>query len=344
MPLDTNSITNKSDSKNDGRVLTSFSGSREIAKTFFVFFILGVADTADAGKGDKGGPPNRAPVIQGTPSATAGVGDYYEFLPSASDPDGDPLSFSIRNQPTWTNFDLSDGRLYGTPQENDVGLYSDITIIVSDGFQESSLAAFSIEVVDVAANHPPQIGGDPATAVMVGQNYSFTPSASDPDGDDLTFTVENKPGWANFSSADGTLSGTPTEADVGITNSVTVSVSDTYSVVSLPPFGIEVQSDGTGQGSATLNWTAPTERVDGSPLTNIAGYGIAYGTRRGQYTGLIEVNNPGITSYVVDNLTDGTWFFAVYVYDGYGLFSDYSNEASKDIGTSGGSGPGKGKK
>jgi len=77
---------------------------------------------------------------------------------------------------------------------------------------------------------------------------------------------------------------------------------------------------------------------------HIAGYGIAYGKTSGEYSQLVEVHNPGITTYVIDNLNHGTWFFAVYVYDEYGLSSDYSNEGSKEIPKSGGPGPGKGKK
>ncbi len=268
----------------------------------------------------------------------------YDFVPTVSDPDGDSLSFSIVNQPNWANFDPSDGRVYGVPQATDAGLFPGIAISVSDGLEQSSFAAFDIEVIEGLTNRPPEIGGDPPTEVMVGKSYSFTPTADDSDGDDLTFSIENKPGWASFNSPDGTLSGTPMEVDVGMTSSVAISVSDTQEQASLPPFDIEVQSEGSAVGSATLTWTPPTERVDGTPLTNIAGYGIAYGRTSGIYDQVLEINNPGISTYMVENLNQGTWFFAVYVYDDLGLTSDYSDEASKEIADSTGSPPGKGKK
>jgi hypothetical protein len=318
--------------------------SRLVAPTVVAFFIFGASPVVEAGKGGKGGPPNRAPKIEGTPATTARVGEPYEFSPTASDPDGDPLSFSIQNQPGWTSFDNSIGRIFGTPQATDIGRSPGVTITVSDGLQESSLTAFEIEVVDEASNLPPEISGNPPTEVMVGQNYSFTPTASDQDGDELTFSIENKPNWSGFSSTNGTLSGTPTEADVGVTSSIIISVSDSQeNISSLGPFDLQVQSQGTGENSATLTWIPPTEQIDGAPLTNIAGYGIAYGKSSGEYDRVIEIDNPGITTVVVENLNHGTWFFVAYVYDGYGLMSDFSNEVSKEIAKTGGPGPGKGK-
>jgi hypothetical protein len=43
------------------------------------------------------------------------------------------------------------------------------------------------------------------------------------------------------------------------------------------------------------------------------------------------VNNPGVLSYVVENLAPGEWFFAVSAYDADGLESDPSNEAVRTI-------------
>ncbi|HEY2035934.1 MAG TPA: fibronectin type III domain-containing protein, partial [Steroidobacteraceae bacterium] len=61
----------------------------------------------------------------------------------------------------------------------------------------------------------------------------------------------------------------------------------------------------------TLNWTAPTENTNGSPLTNLAGYNIHYGTASGDYSQTVSVSNPGLATYVVDNLGPGTYYFSV---------------------------------
>ncbi len=74
-------------------------------------------------------------------------------------------------------------------------------------------------------NKAPTISGTAVGSVVVGTAYAFTPAASDGDGDILTFSVVGKPGWAAFDTATGTLSGTPTQADVG-SYSVTIRVTD----------------------------------------------------------------------------------------------------------------------
>ena len=91
-------------------------------------------------------PANAAPEISGTPAATVVAGDLYEFLPDASDPDGDSLVFRITNQPPWATFDTGSGRLEGGTSEDDVGTYDGIEISVSDGTDEATLAPFSITV------------------------------------------------------------------------------------------------------------------------------------------------------------------------------------------------------
>ena len=80
-----------------------------------------------------------------------------------------------------------------------------------------------------------------------------------------------------------------------------------------------------------MNWTPPTQNEDGSPLTNLAGFHIRYGISRDSLEKLITLDNPGLTSYVIDNLASATWFFAVQSYTASGAESALSNIASKTI-------------
>lgn len=84
-------------------------------------------------------------------------------------------------------------------------------------------------------------------------------------------------------------------------------------------------------GSATLSWTPPTEREDGSVLDNLAGYKVHYGTNQSSLGTVVVLDNPGLSSYVVDNLGQGTWYFAVTAYDADGRESNFSNVGSKMI-------------
>lgn len=97
-----------------------------------------------------GTPTNTAPNISGTPSTTALQAQAYDFLPKASDKQGDPLTFSIQNKPVWATFNTLTGQLNGTPSTADVGSYANIVITVTDGKAATSLAAFTVTVQQVA--------------------------------------------------------------------------------------------------------------------------------------------------------------------------------------------------
>ncbi len=71
-------------------------------------------------------------------------------------------------------------------------------------------------------NTPPVISGSPPETVLQNNNYTFTPTASDADGDNLVFSITNRPSWASFDIATGSLSGTPVKMDVGITRAITI--------------------------------------------------------------------------------------------------------------------------
>lgn len=83
-------------------------------------------------------------------------------------------------------------------------------------------------------------------------------------------------------------------------------------------------------GSATLSWTAPATNADGTPLTDLAGYKIHYGTTSGSYTQSLSVGN--VTTYMLTNLTDGlTYYFVTTAVNTSGGESGFSNQVSKAI-------------
>lgn len=81
---------------------------------------------------------------------------------------------------------------------------------------------------------------------------------------------------------------------------------------------------------ATLTWNPPTTNTDGSPLTDLDGYYVYYGTTSGSYDQKVDVGN--ITEYKVTGLTSGTrYYFAVTAYNTAGRESSYSAEKSKVV-------------
>lgn len=87
-----------------------------------------------------------------------------------------------------------------------------------------------------------------------------------------------------------------------------------------------------GTGTATLDWMPPTENTDGSPLEDLAGYKVYYGTTEGVYSNVITINSAGITTYVIDNLSNGrTYYFVLTAFNSSGDQSSYSAVINKNI-------------
>ena len=207
-------------------------------------------------------PANNPPTISGSPPTGVTVGSAYSFTPKASDPNGQALTFSIQNKPSWASFSSTTGGLSGAPSAAQVGTYGGIVISVSDGQLSASLAPFAIKVVA-----PLTISGSPSTQVTSGNAYSFLPTTSGPAGSTLTFSIQNRPSWATFSATSGMLSGTPTASQAGMYGNIVISVSDGVQSVSLKPFSIQVTA------ALTISGTPPTKVMAGKsyafqPTTN----------------------------------------------------------------------------
>jgi hypothetical protein len=83
--------------------------------------------------------------------------------------------------------------------------------------------------------------------------------------------------------------------------------------------------------SVTLSWSAPTENTNGSALTNLTGYIIYYGTSASAMTQTIDINTVGMLTYVVDNLSAGTWYFQIVAVNAAGVPSNPSVTVSASI-------------
>ena len=261
-------------------------------------------------------PPNQSPQVTGSPATTVVAGSAYSFVPASSDPDGQTLSFSIQNRPTWASFNAASGALTGTPTRAQVGVYAGIAITVSDGVAAATLPAFTVSVT-APPNQAPQITGTPSTGVAAGQPYSFVPSASDADGQSLTFSIGNQPSWARFNAATGALTGTPASSDAGSYAGIAIRVSDGTATTSLPAFTLVVTAPTPPAaapepttGAATVVWAAPTQNEDGSPLQDLAGYRIHSGVSASSLTLLTQVGS-GATSASFTGLAPGTHCYAV---------------------------------
>lgn len=178
------------------------------------------------------------------------------------------------------------------------------------------------------SNRAPTISGVPNSSVLMGEQYSFSPTATDADNDPLSFNIQGAPNWLRIDANSGAVTGSPLLGDVGTYSGILVSVSDGTLSASLPQFSVAVVQN--ANGSVTLTWTAPTLNEDGTALTDLAGYKIHYGTSSGSYSVQIPVDL-GTTMLMVDNLVPDTYYFAATAINSSNIESRYSGEAIKVV-------------
>src|ERR1044072_8904986 len=148
--------------------------------------------------------------------------------------------------PAWATFDAASGQLTGTPKSTDVGTYRSIVIWVTDGGTPTQLPSFDRTVnAGATANRAPAIAGAPKASIVAGNPYTFTPTATDADGNALAFSITNRPSWASFNTATGTLSGTPQVANAGPFANTVITGSDGQMTASLPAFSVVVTAAAT---------------------------------------------------------------------------------------------------
>lgn len=193
-----------------------------------------------------------------------------------------------------------------------------------------ALSILFFPVAALAAS-PPTISGIPPSSTIAGEPYSFTATITDTDTErsKISCVVKNKPSWITLSYQACKISGVPQSKDVGLYSNIQMFVKDGSYTVAGKKFSIAVIKP--AQGSVTLSWTPPTKNTDGSSLANLAGYRIFYGVNATALDQTIMVSNAGLTTYIVDNLSPATYYFAVRAYNTAGGESVNSNIATKTI-------------
>jgi len=180
---------------------------------------------------------NHAPGILTVPDSTVEQGSSYSYQLIAEDIDpATTLTISAEIKPDWLTFTpgATTAELSGIPTNDDVGTHT-IKLRVFDGtlFVDQD---FTIRVIDL--NDDPVISSSPTLEIDQGSFYTYTVIATDPDGDELTYSAPQKPASFTFDEDTHVLSGTPTNDDVG-TVDITISVTD-GTAIATQPFQITV--------------------------------------------------------------------------------------------------------
>jgi len=143
-----------------------------------------------------------------------------------------------------------------------------------------------------------------------------------------------------FSDGSGTASAASLIADAGGTTTLqptpTPAPSDPGISAAAPTPTPASPGSGTSTPSATLGsisltWAAPSTNADGSPVSDLAGYRVYYGTAQGLYTDNVTINNPATLSTTISNLPASTYYVVVRAFNRVNAESQASVEVSKTI-------------
>lgn len=152
---------------------------------------------------------NNPPVLDPIGNKTVNEGELHQFTISATDPDGDNLTYSASNLPVGASFDTQTHTFTWTPGFDQEGNYPDIEFTVTDDGTPMELDMESITITVGGVNRAPIFDPIGSQEVLENELLTFTVSATDPDGDSVTLSASNLPTGASFDPQTGIFSWTP---------------------------------------------------------------------------------------------------------------------------------------
>ena len=248
---------------------------------------------------------NNVPVISSEPASTGREGRALQYQLAASDPDGDSLTYNLASAPA--GMTISASGLVEWPQPQPGG-YA-VTAEVSDGRGGTASQSFTLEI---AANNPPVIDSQPATAGRDVLVYQYQVNASDPDNDVLLYSLSAGPTGLTI-NASGLVEWPSLQAG---SHEVTVQADDNYGGGARQTYTLEIaanqspsitsEAPTTGREGQPWEYTVLAEEPDGDPLHYsflAAPAGLTI-----DETGLVAWPEP----------QPGTYAITIQVDDGYG--------------------------
>jgi len=232
-------------------------------------------------------PPNLAGLIV-TTTEDSGAGSLRKILADASE--GETIGFDASLDGQTIAF-ATILELSGTPLNEQVGTTAPILISVTDGIDTSSLPAFQIEVMDV--NAAPRITGTVTTTAYVGIPYTAASPFTEIDGgDSITgYRIENQPSWLTLNTQTGEFSGTPTVADLAISQNIQIIATDTRNASTTFSFDLEV----IHKAALALNPTTPLQLAgtvgEAAPSQTFTVSNVAQGTLNWTIETTVETHN-----------------------------------------------------
>ncbi len=142
--------------------------------------------------------PNLAPEITSTPSTSIVLGESYQYQATATDPEGDDITYALITGPAGMQIDQATGLLTWTPAADQVGVH-DIELSATDSWGNSASQLYQLNVTTATANELPTIQSQPGFSARIDRTYSYQLVATDPDGDTLSYSLVEGPAGMTLS-------------------------------------------------------------------------------------------------------------------------------------------------
>lgn len=153
---------------------------------------------------------NVPPIITSQPITSGEVLKNYRYDVQAEDEDqGDGLRFSLTSAPVGMVIDPYYGRINWTPTSNQVGEFS-VVVRVTDLEESFVEQTYLLEVVPSSANQRPYFTNAPAKTVVARNNYTFVPTAMDPEGGPVSISMTSASNGITYDEQTNTISWFPT--------------------------------------------------------------------------------------------------------------------------------------
>lgn len=181
---------------------------------------------------------NRPPQFTTLPRTSASIGRLYQSVVQAIDPNGDPVSLTLKSAPAGMSLS-SQGLLNWPPEDIRLGNYP-LIVEATDGKGGSTELRRSLTVTDVTTSSRPVITSAPVLSAVSGLLYRYDARAVDNDSDLLFWSLSKGPLGMSIDAERGTVRWMPTESQSGL-QSVEIIVSDSFGLTNIQRFEVDVR-------------------------------------------------------------------------------------------------------
>ncbi len=198
--------------------------------------------------------PNALPVVTQLPPGTVLASSPYSGTLTATDADGDPLTYTLNRGPSGMTMNAT-GQVSWSPGLANVGP-NPVRATVNDDHGGSTVVEWIVTVEH--AGHAPVFTSTPVTVATKGKNYPYAVTASDADGDPLTYSLFAPPSWGMTINATTGLLTWPTVELGPYTTTVTVRVNDGHGNVVEQRYPLDVRATGSANRAPAFSTLPPT--------------------------------------------------------------------------------------